>query len=79
MGQPGRGNTWSFRAEYIGAGSERGELKHLSSHRKRKRSDSLSSGERNGKRLNHPACWMGLRDLNVGLLRDSRSIWESAP
>ena len=56
MGQPGQGNTWSSDAEYIGVGSERGELKHLSSHRKRKRSDSLSSGERNGKRLNSNAC-----------------------
>ena len=79
MGEPGRVNPRSFDAEYIGVESERGELKHLSSHRKRQRSDSLSSGERNGKRLNHPACWMGLWDLNVGLLRDSRSVWESAP
>jgi hypothetical protein len=39
-------------SEYIGQGSERHELKHLSSARKRKRSDSLSSGERNGKSLN---------------------------
>ena len=35
-------------SEYIGQGSERSELKHLSKTRKRKRSDSLSSGERKG-------------------------------
>ena len=39
--------------EYIGHGSERGELKHLSTHRRRKKTlDSPSSGERNGKSLN---------------------------
>ena len=35
-------------SEYIGHGSERRELKHLSNARKRKRSDSLCSGERMG-------------------------------
>ena len=30
MGKPGQGNAWSSRK-----GSERGELKHLSTHRKR--------------------------------------------
>ncbi len=39
-------------SEYIGQGGERRELKHLSSARKRKRSDSLSSGERTGNSLN---------------------------
>ena len=38
--------------EYIGQESERRELNHLSNARKRKRSDSLSSGERMGKSLN---------------------------
>ena len=41
-----------FISEYIGYEGERPELKHLSRARKRKRSDSLSSGERNGKSLN---------------------------
>ena len=40
-------------SEFIGWRSERPELKHLSKARKRKQSDSLSSGERNGKSLNH--------------------------
>ena len=41
-----------FISEYIGYESERPELKHLSRARKRKQSDSLSSGERNGISLN---------------------------
>jgi hypothetical protein len=49
MGQPGPGNAGSFRRK---AGSEPREVKHLSTLRKRKRSDSLSSGERRGKSLN---------------------------
>ena len=46
------GKTKESLPEYIGHRSERRELKHLSSARKRKRSDSLSSGERKGKSLN---------------------------
>ena len=38
--------------ESIGAGSERGELKHLSTRRKRTRRDSASSGERTRNSLN---------------------------
>jgi hypothetical protein len=41
-----------FVSEYIGYKGERPELKHLSRARKRKQSDSLSSGERKGKSLN---------------------------
>ena len=48
MGEPGGLNRPSFRSEYIGPESEPAELTHLSKLRKRKRSDSLSSGERNG-------------------------------
>ena len=47
MGQPGSGNVESFRKE-----GEPREVKHLSTWRKRKRSDFLSSGERSGKSLN---------------------------
>ncbi len=36
MGKPGLGNTGSSCAEYIGAGGKPGELKHLSTPRKRK-------------------------------------------
>jgi hypothetical protein len=35
MGQPGPGNSGSSVIEYIGGGSERGEVKHLSTPRKR--------------------------------------------
>jgi hypothetical protein len=41
--------TKALHSEYIGVQSERHELKHLSSARKRKHRDFLSSGERNGK------------------------------
>jgi hypothetical protein len=48
MGQPGSGNAESPAL----SGGERGEVKHLSTLRKRNRRDSLSSGERSGKSLN---------------------------
>ena len=51
-GETYRGKTMVFISEYIGYESERSELKHLSRVRKRKQSDSLSSGERNGKSPN---------------------------
>ena len=35
MGQPGPGNTGSSHTESIGMGGERGEVKHLSTPRKR--------------------------------------------
>ena len=38
--------------EYIGIRRRPGEVKHLSTQRKRNRRDSLSSGERKGKSLN---------------------------
>jgi len=52
-GETYSGKTRMFISEFIGYESERPELKHLSSARKRKRSDSLSSGERKGRSLNH--------------------------
>ena len=54
MGKPGRGYTLSFITEYIGNESERRELKHLSTYRKRNQfRDSVSSGERTRKSPNH--------------------------
>ena len=35
MGKPGHGNAWSLHAESIGMQGERGEVKHLSTRRKR--------------------------------------------
>ena len=51
-GETHLGKPKIFLSEFIGQEGERRELKHLSSVRKRKRSDSLSSGERNGNSLN---------------------------
>jgi hypothetical protein len=53
MGQPGPGNAGSSGRK---TGGEPREVKHLSTLRSRKRSDSLSSGERRGKSLNLAAC-----------------------
>ncbi len=49
-------------AEFIGIRRRPGEVKHLSSQRKRNRRDSLSSGERKGNSLNRltvasKSCW----------------------
>ena len=53
MGKPGTSYVVSPNAECIGVGGERGEVKHLSTRRKRKQvSDSVSSGERKRRRLN---------------------------
>ena len=52
MGKPGRGDALSSTTESIGCGGQRRELKHLSTCRKGKRSDFLSSGERTGMSLN---------------------------
>ena len=49
-------------SEYIAVRGEPGELKHLSTRRKRKKFiDFQSSGERNGRSLNGRACMAGLR------------------
>ncbi len=56
MGEPGQGDAWSLAPESIGCGRAPGELKHLSTPRKREH--SLSSGERNGKSPN-PVCAIG--------------------
>ena len=66
MGQPPPGYAGGSAPEYIGRRSERGEVKHLSTPRKRKRSDSLSSGERKGNSLNLGVYIEGLRDRNMG-------------
>ena len=53
MGEPGRIYILSFITQYIGNESERGELKHLSTCRKRNQfRDSVSSGERTRKSPN---------------------------
>ena len=54
----------SSSAEYIGGRGQPGELKHLSTLRKRKQSDSLSSGERKGISLNQ----VGVKHVSVAHL-----------
>ena len=55
MGEPNISNVMLSILESIGYGREPGELKHLSTRRKRKKTiDFLSSGERTGKSPNQP-------------------------
>ena len=48
MGQPGPGNSGSSHTEFIGVGSERGEVKHLSTCRRRNQIEipSVAASER---------------------------------
>ena len=65
--------------ESIGMRREPGELKHLSSRRKRKKLfDILSSGERNGKSPNHGACVMGF-GLHKPQRNPAERPWEGRP
>src|SRR3712207_5600939 len=64
MGKPSQGNAWERSAEYIGCSRTPGELKHLSTSRKREH--SRSSGERNGNSPN--------RDCVIGRSRCSRGV-----
>ena len=55
MGEPTSSNVEVSIHEHIVYGREPGELKHLSTRRKRKKTiDFLSSGERTGKSPNQP-------------------------
>ncbi len=57
-----------------------GEVKHLSTRRKRNQiRDSASSGERKRKSPNHGACPMGLRDRAVARRMDRGRIWKDPP
>jgi len=57
MGKPAWGKARASSGGSLRRG-EPGELKHLST--RRKRDDSLSSGERKGRSPNQPACRLGL-------------------
>ena len=78
------GETWlrnpqSPYAEYIGIRREPGELKHLSTRRKRKKIfDFLSSGERKGKSLNRRSNAAGLRTA-TSEMKASGTDWEIRP
>ena len=68
MGQPIPSHVGILEPEYIGLQSETGGSETSQVPRGIESDcDSPSSGERTGNSLNHPACGMGLRDLNVRL------------
>lgn len=75
MGKPGRGDAWSPAPESIGCGRAPGELKHLSTPRKR--DDSLSSGERKGSSLN-PICVKGGSRCRSGVVGSDMRICRFA-
>jgi hypothetical protein len=94
MGKPTRGNARVLLPESIGQERQAGELKHLSSPRKGKKFDSLSSGERKGTSPNLCGVIGGSRcrtgvvgpalirlpaGREVTKLRVSRSEWKVAP
>ena len=62
-------------SESIAYGREPGELKHLSTRRKRKKFDSVSSGERTRKSPNRDACIAGF-GLHKGFSNDRRTALE---
>ncbi len=70
MGEPDWGYAWSLPLEFIGWWGERGEVKHLSTRRRRY---SVSSGERKRRRLNRVRVRVGGRCVCgvVGLARSS--------
>ena len=80
MGKPPWGHAQGPNAESIGVGRAPGELKHLSTPRKR--NDSLSSGERKGNSPNRASLLVrGCRARQMGDRRQeaSRMVWESQP
>ena len=69
MGKPARGNACAASGEPIARRGEPGELKHLSTRRRRE--DSLSSGERKGRSPNSVASHWGLEGGAEALRRRS--------
>ncbi len=80
MGKPSRSYVLLLYSEYIAIWGERGELKHLSTRRKRNQIwDSVSSGERKRRSPNQSACILGLWGPDMGLRKDSRMAWKGQP
>ena len=72
--------TTASQIEYIDLRREPGELKHLSTQRKR--DHSLSSGERKGSSLNHRSMLLWgcrARQMRVTKREVSRMVWDSLP
>ena len=74
MGKPNLEKSGLSASEFIGSRGELGEVNHLSTRRKRKKLDFLSSGERNGNSLNLEC--FGISGV-VGLDINSRILVES--
>ena len=70
MGQPDPGNSGSSCTEYIGVGSERGEVKHLSTPRKRNQIEipSVVASER-GRAQTDERNYIGVVGLLQGVAR----------
>lgn len=81
MGQPAQGVPLPAGGEYIAVGSEPGELKHLSTQRKRKQSsDPPSSGERTGASLNRcSASVLALLHRGRGILQKDQYSFSELP
>ena len=80
MGEPNISNVMLSILESIGYGREPGELKHLSTRRKRKKTiDFLSSGERKGKSPNRPIVILGgvtdTRNHQISIVEQSWKVW----
>jgi hypothetical protein len=68
-----------FYSEYIGVKSEPAELKHLSKQRKRKRSDSVSSGERKRISPNQKYLYFWGCRTPFNIVTNRLSSWKTAP
>ena len=79
MGEPNISNVMLSILESIGYGREPGELKHLSTRRKRKKTiDFLSSGERKGKSPNRPIVILGgVTDTHNHLISIVEQSWKA--
>jgi hypothetical protein len=77
MGKPARGNARASWREHIAPRGAPGELKHLST--RRKRDDSPSSGERKGNSPNLPACRWGLEGSAGRLKLQVERFWKGRP
>ena len=80
MGEPTSSNVEVSIHEHIVYGREPGELKHLSTRRKRKKTiDFLSSGERTGKSPNRPIVILGgvtdTHNHQISIVEQSWKVW----
>ncbi len=76
-GNPRGGQARASSGEHILWRGEPGELKHLST--RRKRNDSLSSGERKGRSLNRSACRPGLEGKAELCGTGLEGAWKARP